>query len=214
MTRKTRKVLFKKSKFPFLNSGLKKQITFLSELEKLKTIYRQNGIIGGSRPENSAEHSWHLAVMATVLADLPEFKGVNLLRVVKMLLIHDIVEIDAGDTFLYSKKGNKTKASREAAAAERIFGLLPSGQKRVFVGLWKEFEERKTREARFAAALDGFQPILNRYLARGKWPKKGKLKKSQVLEKKKYIGDISPALWKCSRNLIDLSTQVGIYSNL
>lgn len=112
-------------------------MAFLAELEKLKTVYRQNGILGGSRPENSAEHSWHLAVMALVLSELPEFKGQDLLKTVKMLLVHDIVEIDAGDTFLYSEKRNKTKAGRETAAAERIFGLLPGRTKK---GLFRIME--------------------------------------------------------------------------
>jgi putative hydrolase of HD superfamily len=129
-----------------------------------------------------------------------------------MLLIHDIVEIDAGDTFLYSQKGNAIKAVKESASAKRIFGLLPIKQKKEFLGLWKEFEKSETPDALFAAALDGLQPVLNRYLTGQKWNRLSKIKSSQVLEKKRYIGQASRRLWKYVRDLIALSEKAGLYS--
>jgi putative hydrolases of HD superfamily len=212
-TRKSRNH-FLKNPFPLPPTfrDLEMQMSFLTEIEKLKTVYRQNGIIDGTRQENSAEHSWHVAMMAVLLNEYSDIK-IDGLKVLQMLLIHDIVEIDAGDTFLYSKKGNAVKAGKEKASAERIFGLLPRRQKKYFIGLWKEFEKRKTPEALFASALDGFHPLLNHYVTGGKWVRKHKLSKSEVLEKKKYIGKASGILWKYSQDLIDLTEKAGIYLN-
>ncbi len=198
-------------KLPASVKNLEKQMRFLAEIEKLKIIYRWNSVLNGTRRENSAEHSWHLAVMAMLLQEHSDLKNIHVARVMKMLLIHDIVEIDAGDTFLYSKKGNTVKAGKESAAAKRIFGLLPAKQKKEFLGLWKEFEKRETPDALFAAALDGLQPVLNRYLTGHKWNKLSKITSSQVLEKKEYIGQTSKRLWEYTKDLIALSEKAGYY---
>jgi putative hydrolases of HD superfamily len=121
------------------------KIAFISEVEKLKIIYRQNAVIDKSRAENSAEHSWHIALMAIVLQDHSIFANIDVLKVVKMLLIHDIVEIDAGDTFLYNEEGRADAHEIEKKAAERIFGLLPENFKNEFTALWLEFEAKDIR---------------------------------------------------------------------
>jgi len=198
-------------RLPRARRDLAARVRFLTELEKLKLVYRQNSVLDGSRQENSAEHSWHLAMMALLLSGYSDDKRIDPTRVLKMLLLHDIVEIDAGDTFLYNEKGNVTKFGKETASAKRIFGLLPAKQRNEFLGLWKEFEARETSDALFAAALDGFQPLLNHYVSGGKWVKRHALDKSKVIEKKRYIGKASKDLWKYAQDLIDLSEKAGIF---
>ncbi|HRX16374.1 MAG TPA: HD domain-containing protein [Spirochaetota bacterium] len=194
------------------NPDLEKRIAFIEELEKLKLVYRQNVAVDGSRQENSAEHSWHIAVMAMVLSDYSDFKNIDLLKVLKMLLIHDIVEIDAGDTFLYDSEANKSKDADENLAANRIFGLLPEDTKNEFISLWKEFEKRESAEAKFAASLDGLQPIMNHYLSNGLGIIKHKLKTNQIIEKKRYISDASKELWDYAMEMIQKSEDAGLYS--
>ena len=147
-------------------SRLEQQIAFITEIDKLKTILRQTPLMDNSRRENSAEHSWHLAVMALTLAEYAE-AGTDLNRVVKMVLIHDIVEIDAGDTFAYDVQGYTDKANREELAAARIFGLLPDDQRDEIMALWHEFEAITTPEARFANALDRLEPLIGNFVAGG-----------------------------------------------
>ncbi len=139
---------------------LARQIAFIIELDKLKQVLRQTLLIDRSRQENDAEHSWHIAAMVVVLDEYAE-PEVDRLRVLKMLLIHDIVEIDAGDTFLYDTAHAATQAAREQAAAERLYGLLPPDQGAALRALWDEFEAGETRDARFAKALDRLQPMLH-----------------------------------------------------
>ena len=141
------------------NERFQQQIAFLLELDKLKNIYRQTLVLHEDRAENDAEHSFHLAIMACILAEHAN-EPVDVLHVMKMVLVHDIVEIDAGDTYCYDAAGNATKAQREQLAAQRLFGLLPEGQREEYRGLWVEFEEQKTPEARFAAVMDRIQPLL------------------------------------------------------
>lgn len=138
---------------------LDQQLAFILEIDKLKEVLRQTRLITGERRENSAEHSWHIALLAILLAEYAN-TPVDVLRVVKMLLIHDIVEIDAGDTFAYSAVPKAEQALREQLAAQRIFGLLPPDQEEEFVALWEEFEAGATPEAQFAHALDRFMPFL------------------------------------------------------
>ena len=153
---------------------LLKQIEFITEIDKLKQIYRQNVVIGTSRNENDAEHSWHLAIMAILLSEYVEDEKLDLLRVIKMLIIHDLVEIDAGDTFCYDEKAKEDKAQREEKAAERLFNILPSDQAEEIMDLWKEFEEKETLEARFAACMDRLQPLILNYNTHGHtWQKPG-----------------------------------------
>jgi putative hydrolase of HD superfamily len=198
-------------RLPSTHPDLAGCMRFLVELEKLKLVYRQNSVIDGSRQENSAEHSWHLAMMALLLSGHADDKRIDPMRVLKMLLLHDIVEIDAGDTFVYNEAGNAAKAGKETASAKRIFGFLPPQPRREFLRLWKEFEGRKTPDALFAAALDGLQPLLNHYVSGGKWVKRHDLDKSKVLTKKRYIGKASKTLWEYSQALIELSAKAGIF---
>lgn len=193
------------------HTDLKKRIDFINEIEKLKMIYRQNVVIDGSRQENSAEHSWHIALMAIVLSGYCDFKEYDLLKVIKMLLIHDIVEIDTGDTFLYDNKANETKADNENHTAKRIFGILPAETEQEFMELWKEFEKRQTPEAKFAAALDGLQPLMNHLASKGKGIIKHKLHTEQIIQKKKYIDDSSKELWQLALKIIDESQEEGLY---
>ncbi|HOA35606.1 MAG TPA: HD domain-containing protein [Bacillota bacterium] len=183
---------------------------FVIEVDKLKKITRQNYLADGSRKENDAEHSWHLALMALVLCEhVGAEESPDLLRVIKMALIHDLVEIDAGDTYCYDEKANAGKRERELAAADRLFGILPPDQAREFRELWEEFEEQRTPEARFAAALDRLQPLTLNYIAGGKsWREHG-ISYSQVIKRNSSIGESSPALWKFTLNIIREAVRKG-----
>lgn len=195
-----------------ISKRLASQMDFLIEIEKLKAVYRQNTVYDNSRHENSAEHSWHLALMAVVLAGEAVDPDVDLLRVVEMVLIHDIVEIDAGDTFLYDAAGHLDKGEREGRAADRIFGLLPEDQRDRFLSLWREFEKRDTATARFAAALDNMQPVINHFVSDGCGIRGHQLTVRQVIEKKAFIGDVSPSLWEYTRETIAKSERAGFYA--
>jgi len=163
------------------------------EIDKLKTILRQTSLMDNSRRENSAEHSWHLAVMALTLGEYAE-SGTDLTRVVKMVLVHDIVEIDAGDTFAYDAVGYTDKNEREERAAVRIFGLLPDEQRDELITLWHEFEAIATPEARFANALDRLEPLLGNYaVGGGSWQKAG-VTLAKVQKRMEPIGNVSAAL--------------------
>lgn len=145
---------------------LRQQIEFIVEIDKLKQVLRRNLVMDGSRRENDAEHSWHLAVMACLLHEYVD-EPVDLTRVLKMVLLHDLVEIDAGDVFCYDDEAHAGKAEREAQAAERLYGLLPADQAEEYMQIWREFEERRTPEAKFAVCLDRLQPILQNYYTQG-----------------------------------------------
>lgn len=145
---------------------LKKQIDFISEIDKIKSIFRQTYVSDLSRQENDAEHSWHLALMAMVLSEYAN-EEVDVLHVIELVLIHDMVEIDAGDTYAYDPEANKTKRERELKAAERIFHLLPDDQAEWVRGLWDEYEASETKEAKFALSLDILHPILMNDLGNG-----------------------------------------------
>lgn len=170
------------------------QLAFLLEADKLKRVERVNLLLDGTRRENTAEHSWHLALFALVLfghADEP----VDVLQVVRMVVLHDLVEIDAGDTFAYDDAGHETKAAREQAAADRLFGLLPAEQGTQLRAVWDEFEAGETPEARFALALDRLQPVLlNHARGAGPWKQHG-ITAARVLERNSVIADGSQALW-------------------
>ena len=190
---------------------LAQQIKFLVESEKLKSILRRNSPINSERRENSAEHSWSLALMAVVLAGHAN-QPPDLLRVLKMVLIHDIVEIDAGDTYAFDTAANATKADRENRAAERIFGLLPAGQAAEFRELWQEFESGVSREAAFANALDRLMPLIQNFHNCGKsWREHGVISE-QSLGRSRPIGDSSDALWKYALSLVTEAQQRNFYS--
>lgn len=182
---------------------MERQIGFVLELDRLKRVLRQTWLTDGSRRENDAEHSWHIAAMALVLAEYAAEPDIDLRKVIEMLVIHDIVEIDAGDTFVYDEVGAEDKPDRERAAAERIFGILPDEQSARFQSLWEEFESRGSPEARFAAALDRLQPILHNYHTQGKaWRAHG-ITARQVIARNQHMAEGAPALWDYARRIID-----------
>lgn len=184
------------------DSRLARQVQFLVEIDKLKQVMRRTWLVDESRLENDAEHCWHVAVLALLLAEHAAEPGLNLLHVVQMLLVHDLVEIDAGDTYVYDEVGALDKPEREGRAAERIFGLLPADQAAVWRGWWEEFEARSTPEARYAAALDRFQPILHNYFTRGRaWREHG-ITYGQVLRRNRHMADGAPALWGYIQELL------------
>jgi putative hydrolases of HD superfamily len=184
------------------DSRLAQQIEFIVEIDQLKQVLRRTYLIDKSRRENDAEHSWHLGLMAILLVEHAQQPQLDLLRVLKMVLVHDLVEIDAGDTFAYDEVGAVDKAARETAAAERIFDLLPTDQAVELRALWDEFEARQTPEAQYAAALDRFQPMLHNYRTQGKaWQEHG-ITADQVLARNQHMADGSPALWNYARRFV------------
>lgn len=187
---------------------LQQQIEFLLEIDKAKRILRRSRILDASRRENDAEHSWHLAVMAVVLREHAE-GDVDLERVIRMILVHDLVEIDAGDTFLYDANGRADKNEREQAAARRIFGLLPPEQRDEFMALWEEFEARETPEAKYAAALDRLQPLLANYHTQGSTWREFGVKREQVISLCQHMEEGSPTLWTYAKGLIDDAVRRG-----
>lgn len=191
-----------------MNERLEKQKAFMLEVDKAKNIFRQTRLSGKGRRENDAEHSWHMALMAFLLAEHAN-EEVDILRVIKMILIHDLVEIDAGDTYAYDDVGNQTKRVREEAAADRIFGMLPGDQEQELWELWEEFEENETPEALYAHVMDNFQPLtLNDSNGGGDWKKRG-IKKSQVLKRNEKTADGSKAIWECMELMIDKNVKDG-----
>ncbi len=186
-----------------------KQIEFIVEIDKLKQIVRQSALCDGTRQENDSEHSWHIALMAILLSEYANSLDIDLLKVIKMLLIHDLVEIYAGDTFAYDKVGNMHKEKREREAAKRIFGILPEDQNEELLSLWEEFESMSTPEARFASALDKLQPLILSYNNKGwSWKKHG-VASSQIIESKKDIAKGSEDLWEYTKRLIQKSIDEG-----
>jgi putative hydrolase of HD superfamily len=191
---------------------LEQQMTFVAEAGLLKGVLRQTMLTRPARRENSAEHSWHLAVMALALGDYAP-PGTDLARVTAMLLVHDLVEVDAGDLFVYADAADQARQeAAERAAADRIFGLLPADQAASARGLWDEFEERRTPEARFARALDRLQPMLANIQADGgTWREHG-ITADQVLAKVALIEDGSPELGRYARDLVEQAVSDGILS--
>ena len=185
-----------------MDDRLKKQIGFMLELDKMKNLYRQTYVLHENRKENDAEHSWHIAVMAILLSEYAN-SDIDIPKVIKMLLLHDVVEIDAGDTYCYDDEGNATKAEREEKAAQRIFGLLPDDQSRESYDLWREFEDSMTSEARFAAVLDRLQPLLLNYTRNGISWQEHSIHKEQVLKRNEAYFNESDELAKLICSLID-----------
>lgn len=181
---------------------LQSQIAFLLEIDKLKTISRQSLLVHANRRENDAEHCWHLAMTALILAEFAP-PGTDLSRVIRMILIHDLVEIDAGDTYCYDRAAVATQQERERCAADRIFHLLPFDQAHGLYTLWEEFESRETPEAIFAAALDRVQPVLLNYHTQGKAWREHHVTRAQVIARCENISDASAALWQYILGLID-----------
>ena len=180
-------------------SRIDKQFEFLLEADKEKFIQRDTLKSDGETFENDAEHAWHMAIMCLLLGEYSN-EDIDLLKTISMILIHDVVEIDAGDTYAYDDEGKKSQRERELKAADRLFGLLPDDQSRKFRALWEEFEEGKTAEARFAHTMDNVQPAMLNNSTDGKmWAKNG-IKLSQILERNKNTADGSKTLWDYSFN--------------
>ncbi len=189
--------------------NLLKQISFIKEIDKLKYIQRKTRLFNSDRNENDAEHSWHLAMMAIVLAEHSD-KPIDVLKVLKMVLIHDIVEIDAGDTFIYDAQKNHTNTDEELIAAKRIFGLLPEEQAEEFIAIWQEFEDGITDEAKFARAMDRFEPLLQNASNDGGTWKEFNVPYQKVYDKKKAIKNGSATIWEYAKNLLNESVDKGI----
>jgi putative hydrolase of HD superfamily len=187
---------------------LTRQIAFLVEADKLKTILRRTPLTDNSRPENSAEHSWHLALAAVALREYAP-PGIDVPRVLELVAVHDLVEIDAGDTFAYDVVGAATKADRERTAADRIFGLLPRDQADLLRGRWEEFEAMATPEARFANALDRLQALLQNMQAGGGSWTTFNVTRSQVLGRMAPIEAAMPGVWSFVLEVIDRYTAMG-----
>ena len=188
---------------PLGNERFKNQIEFILEIDKLKRIQRRTTLLDKSRQENSAEHSWHIALIVLILSEYAEEDNLDILQVIRLLLAHDLVEIDAGDTYCYDEIGRQDQKAREMKAADRIFSLLPADQADRFRSLWDEYEARKTPESRFANAIDRLQPLLHNYFTRGHtWQKHG-IRKKQVIARMKPVDDGSHFLWDYVSRLID-----------
>lgn len=187
---------------------LQEQFNFLIEIDKLKSIKRKTRIIHGSRLENDAEHSWHLAMMALILHQHAN-DSLDVLKVIKMLLVHDLVEIDAGDTYAYDVEGQVDKLEREMLAAKRIFAMLPAAQEQELMQLWLEYEKRETAEAKFASTLDRLQPLLHNYLNQGDTWKEHQITSEQVLKRNKEVAEGSEELWQYAQSLIKEAVKQG-----
>jgi 5'-deoxynucleotidase YfbR-like HD superfamily hydrolase len=194
---------------PTDNKSLTRQINFILEADKLKAIIRNTLLTDRSRFENAAEHSWHAALTAVVIFDTASVNGIDLAHIVKMLLVHDLVEIDAGDTFCYSHEQRQTQMRREQKAAERIFGLLPDKQAHELRQLWREFEARQTPEARFANAVDRLQPLLQAIQTQGKTWRENQIRKGQVIERMQPVRTALPLLWGYVMELIEDAADKG-----
>lgn len=192
-----------------ITNDLLKQIQFIKEIDKIKYIQRRTCLLNSDRPENDAEHSWHLALMAIALSEHAN-KPVDILKVIKMVLIHDIVEIDSGDVFVYDKSKSHKNTEEEFAAAKRIFGLLPENQAKELIDLWKEFEDGETDDAKFAKSLDKLEPLLQNFSNNGGTWNKYNVTYNEVYTQKKSINKGSDTLWEYAENLLNESVDKGI----
>ena len=186
------------------------QLAFIVEIDKLKQVLRQSWLVDASRQETDAEHSWHIAVMALLFKEYANTQAVDLFKVVQMLLIHDIVEIDAGDTFIYDTDQAEDKEAREQKASQRLFGLLPPDQQREFQQLWDEFEAQASPEAKFARAIDSMQPLILAYMNGGcSWQTHG-IHRTQVIASKQHMDHGSSELWQQTQQLLQQAVEKGI----
>lgn len=187
---------------------LLKQIEFIKEIDKIKYIERKTKLFNSDRRENDAEHSWHLAMMALVLAEHAN-EDIDLLKVIKMVLIHDIVEIDSGDIFFYDADNGHNNTEAELKAAKRIFGILPAEQAEELINIWLEFEDAETAEARFAKSLDRFEPLLQNYSNKGGTWQEFDVSHDMVYGMKRIIKDGSRSIWQYAEELINDSVDQG-----
>lgn len=196
--------------FDFLeNKKLKSQLDFLVEIDKMKNIFRRTVIIDKSRRENDAEHSWHFAMLAMILEEYSSQK-VDVTKAIKIALVHDLVEVYAGDTFAYDEKAKQDKRQRELEAADKIFGMLPPEQGAYIRALWDEFEAKETPESKYANVCDRLQPLMHNYLTDGHTWKEGDVHAPQVLERMDIIRETAPELWKAVEGMVKISIEQGI----
>ena len=194
---------------PQQSSRLKQQLDFVLEADKLKNIFRMTLLTDRTRRENSAEHSWHIAMSVLIFSEYAA-EDVDACRVMQMLLVHDLVEIYAGDTYCYDDLGREGQFEREELAADRIFGILPADQTQRLRSLWDEFEKRDTPESRFANALDRVQPFLHNYFTNGQTWRENNVKSSQVRKRMAPVATGAPALWELVNRLIADAVAKGI----
>jgi putative hydrolase of HD superfamily len=194
-----------------MSERLTQHFSFLVEIDRLKDVLRRSLTTRSRRFENSAEHSWHLGLMVMLLEEHRNGSKIDLLRVLKIVLIHDLVEIDAGDTFCYDQTGNASKAEREQRAADRIFALLPADQAQELRSLWNEFEAGLTDEAKFAHGVDRLHPIIqNLHTDGASWRKHG-IVKGQVVERNQKIGEVMPEVWNEILRRLDQAEKDGFF---
>jgi putative hydrolase of HD superfamily len=191
------------------NKNLLQQVEFIKEIDKLKYIQRRTKLFNSDRCENDAEHSWHLAMMTLILAEHAN-EPIDVLKVLKMVLIHDIVEIDAGDTFIYDTTKSHDNTAEELLSAKRIFGLLPANQAKEFIEIWIEFEDGITEEAKFARSMDRFEPLLQNTSNNGGTWAEFNVTYDKVYNKKRVIEKGSKTIWSYAENLINESVEKGI----
>ena len=189
-----------------MDERLKQQMEFVLEADKIKKIGRQTYLHDASRKENDAEHSWHLALMCILLNEYSN-QEIDVLKTISMVLIHDMVEIDAGDTYAYDEAGNATKRERELKAADRIFNILPSDQAEKFRALWDEFEEGQTAEAKFALTLDKIQPLMLNDATDGRAWREHNVHCDSVYKRNSNTGAGSLKLWEYAKGLIDRNVE-------
>lgn len=187
---------------------IEQQVAFAVEIDKVKNIFRQTWLSDGKRKENDAEHAWHAALMTVLLAEYSN-EPVDTLKVVKMLLIHDLVEIDAGDSYAYDEAAQATAHEREQKAADRIFGMLPKDQEEEFRSLWDEFEEYETPEARFAHVMDNFQPLLLNDAADGKGWREHQVKRANIEKRNRKTPEGSKTISEYIEKVIDRNIEKG-----
>ncbi len=193
-----------------IDEKLKGQLSFLMEIDKMKTVLRRTLVADGSKRENDAEHSWHLAMYAMVLYEYAENpQNIDLNRVIRMVLVHDLVEVYAGDTFCYDAKGNEDKEQREREAADKLFALLPKEQGDEYRALWEEFDRMDTPDSCFAASTDRLQPLLNNYVTKGHTWKLGDVTSKDVFKRMEPIKTGAPQLWKVVELIVDDSIKRG-----
>ena len=188
---------------------LEQQMCFLVEVDKMKSVYRRTILIDKTRRESDAEHSWHFALMAMLLAEYADPEKVDCARVIRMALVHDLIEIYAGDTFAYDVQGNQDKRQRETEAADKLFALLPEDQAAEIRALWEEFDTMETPDAQYAAAIDRLQPFLNNYLTQGHTWGLGGVKSAQVYERMDPIRVALPEVWPFVDKMIQESIEKG-----
>lgn len=192
-----------------IKERLKKDIEFIVELDKMKTILRMTKVMGVDQREDDAQHSWHISVMAMILSEYAN-EEIDTFKVMKMLLTHDLVEIYAGDTFCYDKKGNSDKKERELKAAEKIYGMLDEDKGKELRALWDEFEEMKTPEALFAASMDRIQPMLSNYYNEGGTWGQHEVSKADVYKRAAPVEKSSDVLWEFTSNMIEDARSRGL----